>query len=670
MYDYEEMVLDPLSKTTERTFEPLQLWDDEYVLISTNDDGDKFICEPVELLGHVQDGDRMIVHEGRKYGVSNHVRGKLNGFFMRIPERMQRANGTWELGGTDFTVLVIHHGWDRKRIIWRTEEAKLLFDTLLMRFFASARRVEMIAQFKANGTLPELPEEYIEHPENPLSGYQKCALAAGMWANDYALFMDPGTGKTPICIARICAEARRKAKETGKLYRALVICPPHVRLNWEREVEKFATTPGKTCVLRGSKLNRSNRLIEVVRQEEDCEWSIAIISVDSVSRTWESLSIIPWDLIILDESHYIKSGWSLRGKFHLKFNQTPAKQKMILTGTPIANNIWDLWAQLEFLGKGLSGFTTDRAFKNFHCTFDKRISKGGTPVQKLIGLKGIPLLQERLARIAFSITKEEANLGLPDKVYDLEEVEMNPFQRETYTKLATQMIAEVEELIEDGQVSVTHILTKMLRLAQITSGFVKIDDARDPDTGDLLAKGATIQLGKENPKVEACKRMVMESENKTVIWCCFIEDLRALSQAFHDAGINHVSYHEVTHPDHKVRGVHEAMDVLNNDPDCKVFLGNPASAAEGLNLLGYNLQDPENSDTCVDHEIFYSCNWNMVQRQQAEDRAHRRGTRNPVRITDLVVAGTIDEEIRARLNSKKVKALMIQDVKEILERLL
>ena len=98
-------------------------------------------------------------------------------------------------------------------------------------------------------------------------------------------------------------------------------------------------------------------------------------------------------------------------------------------------------------------------------------------------------------------------------------------------------------------------------------------------------------------------------------------------------------------------------------------MGNPSSGGTGLNILGYDPTEPDKYETYTDTEIFFSTDWNAAKRSQAEDRAHRRGTRMPVRIIDLVVPGTIDEEIRARVAGKVQTAVMIQDVKEILTRL-
>jgi len=110
-----------------------------------------------------------------------------------------------------------------------------------------------------------------------------------------------------------------------------------------------------------------------------------------------------------------------------------------------------------------------------------------------------------------------------------------------------------------------------------------------------------------------------------------------------------------------------------------VFIGNPAAGGTGLNLIGYPPEGheiyerlgktPDDWETNCNHVIYYSQDWSMVKRSQSEKRAHRRGTRAPVRVTDLVVPNTVDTEIREAVLDKTRNALEIGDLRRILERL-
>jgi SNF2 family DNA or RNA helicase len=651
--------LEPLSRATGHTLEQLRLTDTDRLLLDLDEDGTRFIATAI----CVRNGEMVNwtpSYDARKW-------------FKRVPERDHLDGDTWKLAGTDFTAILIRHAWPADRLIFKTEAAKNLYRYLLLRFFSQNKTAVTAANFKINNIVPELPKDFIDHPELPLSGYQRTALLCQLQQSYFALFMQQGTGKTPIAIARVGYEAQQKMQAGKGMYRALIVAPKQVRMNWANEFGRFSTVPGKVVVIRGGKVRRIRGLTEAVRQEDDCAFSACVCSYEALHNTMEAFSRIPWDIMILDESHYIKAPNSKRSKNSRNIRDL-ADRRLILTGTPIANNPMDLWSQLEFLDSGLSGFMSYKVFRTFHGVYEK--SKGG--FEKLVALQNVPLIKERLARISFSITKAEANLGLPEKTWDVYEVTMQPKQRKLYVDLAEAMIAAIEEELaraaaEGRVITAEHVLTRLLRLAQITSGHVRWD-AQHGEDGSTMNNPRVEQIPGGNPKVQAILDIHREDteadpKSKRIIWCHFVEDIRVVSEALAKEGINHVSYHPLTHPKYRVKEVHEAARIFNQDKDVTIFLGNPASAAEGLNLLGYDPANPSDSDMYCDHEIFMSCDWSAVKRSQAEDRAHRRGTRRNVRITDLTVPGTIDEEIRKRVVGKRKMAMEIQDIREMMSRL-
>jgi len=690
-------VLEPLSAATATTLAPIQFNDTDFLELDITLENDRmhFIAEAVCLLRcsgskmlpsfdnglnppYVITPEGAFYKDDRYYHYPSHNASMR--WFQRIPERIQKGYGKWRLGGTDFTALVIHHIWPHHKIIFKSEEAIIFYTYLLKRFLIQSKNATIAAEYALTKIVPQMPKDFIEHPTLPLLPYQKVALLACLNQESYALFMEQGTGKTPIVINRICLEGARKRVKKEGMYRALIICPQQVRSNWEREFERFATVPGKISILHGGKINRIRSLIEGITSEDDCVWSACIISQDSVENTWEAFEKMKWDLVVIDESHRIKNPQTDRFKTLLKIDSMRSKAKMILTGTPIANTIFDLWSQLEWLGNGLSGFSTYSNFRSFHGIWNDSIKEIG--IRKLVAFKNTPLIQERLARLSFLINKKDANLNLPDKVYDLYEVIMTAKQSEIYRKLATKLVVEIEEDIataeaEGRTVTVDHILTRLLRLAQICSGFVKTDSSGNfSDEGEYENVGGKIvQIANPNPKIEALISIIKEDiendpNSKILVWATFIEDLRIISEALTNAGIKHVGYHNVISKDYRVKDSAIAAEVINKDRDCKVLVANPASGGIGLNFLGYDVDKPNDYETYVNHEIYFSCNWSAVNRIQSEDRAHRRGTRTNIRITDLMVPRTIDEEIRKRVLDKRRMAMTIQDVRHILNDVL
>ena len=675
-----------LSSATKEALRPLRIAPrDHFYLEIVDDKRGKTIKFKMTVLGLTRevadDTDHELIvkgHDGTRFAKTyNGPSQEALKIFQFIPECRSEATASGAgdniavLGMTDFTAISLSRIIPSDRIIFKDDDSQTAFRYLIRRFFAQTARANMTASFKINGIVPEMPADYVPHPQWPLSDYQKTALMFALGQESTALFMDRGTGKTAVTINRVCLEAQRHHQKTGKMLRVLVVTPNQVRLNWQEEFKKFSTVPGKTTIIRGGQMKRIRLLTHIVSSDEKSIFSIGIIGYDTMAVTIEYLKKIQWDLIVCDESHYFK--WHRTKRYEaLRELRDVSGKRMVLTGTPIGNSIFDLWTQFEFQAEGMSGFQSFESFRRFHGRWKMIDNAHG--VEKLVGLQNVPLLQERLARTAFSITKKEAGLNLPDKVYDIYEVEMTKKQAHVYDSIASQLAVEIEADLEAAEaegtknLAVNHALTKLLRLAQITSGFVKWDMSVGPDEALLPAR--VEQIDSINPKIEAVVEMLNDEERdprgKTIIWCCFHEDIEAVSRKLTELGIKHGKYYGKT--SQAERDAH--VDAFNNDPEFRVFIANPATAGEGLNLLGYNPTKPDESNTFCDHEIFFSQNWSMIQRVQAEDRAHRRGTRTQVRITDLMVPGTIDQEIRDRVTAKLNSANAVQDVREILQRVL
>lgn len=637
-------MLEPLTKATGKQLEPIRVWPE--ITLTLHTDGDNFIAELNRQPNYeVIDWLMKTFPESEWLGARNYDKQRL-----------------YRLGATDFTALTIQHCFPEEQLLYGDEEAELRYQYLCKRFVAQDARAALQANYKLHAAEPEMPKGWVDHPDFPLSKCQRTAVAFGFKQEASALFMDRGTGKTATAINRFCNEAVLKKS----MYRVLIVCPNQVRMNWQREIEKFATCRGKVTIIRGTKEKRVRAFVQAAMSEPDCEFSAVIVGYDTMAAADELyVKYRMWNLVVCDESHFFKSSYTKRWKTMLKLREA-SHQRMILTGTPIGNSMMDLWTQFEFLGLGLSGFTKFGNFRKFHGDF----MQVGEGIQKLIGHKNVPLIQERLARMSFTVTKEEAGLDLPDKVYDLAEAEMTTKQAKVYKQVANDLYAELEDRLS-GDVSpmtIENALTSLMRLAQITSGFITFDAVHDPENGVEISPRKIQQIEESaNPKIEAVREMLRESDPqaKTLIWCCFVEDIKQLEALLIDEGIGGGSYYGAT--SEKDRQINN--DAFNNDPNFRVLICNPQTAGEGLNLLGYDVNNPEESQTYCDHEIFFSCNWSAIQRGQAEDRAHRRGTRMPVRITDLIVPDTIDEEIRNRVKDKQSGAMSVLDIKNILESL-
>lgn len=675
-----------LSDETETKFTKPKLGKRDYLFIWLNDAGDKFICETraYKWYEEIVPGDmhqeyvrelRVVLNiynePQRPSYAGNEMLRELPGA-RHLSDIGPKGQFKWVLPTTDFTALLINELWPRDRIVFgrgvedKDEEAELMFTALVKRFLAQTGRASRQARFKTTGELTPVPKDWRTHEILPLSDCQQEAVMFAQGFDGTALFMDKGTGKTATAIQSMCMSAMRHKNKTGKMFRVLLAVPNQARTNWLNEILRFAVCPGKVAIMRGDKRTRIQTFVQAITTEDDCNFSAMIAGYDSLSGTADELVKMEWDLMICDESHFFKSHRTNRWKSVKRLAQR-SRQRIALTGTPIGNSPMDLYTQLEFLSPGLSGFSSFKSFREFYGQWE---GVEGAPqgVQRLTGLQYIPLLKERLTRLSFQVTKKEAGLNLPEKTYDVYEVEMTPAQKSIYASVASKIISEVEDQLsgETTEVEIQNALVKLLRLAQITSGHLRTSAVFNED-GDMLSPAEFSIVASPNPKTEACIDIIRDEplDGKIIIWAWFVPDIENLCERLTKEGIKHVSYYGATSD--KQRDIN--YEQFNCDPETRVIVCNPKTAGEALTLLGYdwaNTPDDVEVATHTSRVIYYSQNWSSLLRSQSEDRPHRRGTRREVQYTDLQCPGTIDVDISNVVNSKLAMASSVLDVREIL----
>ena len=650
-----ENFLEPLNRRTQNLLNRINVKND-YLVLKTDDDNENFIAEFYALL------------DGRRTFASWNAHKLIK----RIPERkaINEYERIYKFAGTDFTALIINASWPVENLIFEGN-AKLLFDFLLMRFLRQTKASRLYADYKINGVVPEDPPDFYDHPEFPLSDFQKIPVFAQHFIEGSNLWMEQGTGKTPIVISRINYEAHQIYKNEKRMYRALIVVPKNVRTSWQNKIEQFAIYPGRATILTGNQLKRIKLLTDAFKLEENdnSEYTIVICSYDTVLRSWNAMKYIKWDFCCLDEAHMIKSSSTKRWK-QIKELRSLCKCRVGLTGTPFANSLFDVFTQLEWLGHGMSGFTSFKAFRSYYGKFLPRNETRQFDVLK--GYQNLPILQERIARLAYQITRKEALPYLPAKTYDVIDVMMTPEQKEFYMKIRDQLMVELKEDLKTlpKQLTASHILTKLLRLSQITAGFLKWD-AQYADDGTLLNEEHLIEEITPNPKIEALLEFLATTneKQKVIIWCDKVPAIHSISRALTKNSYKHVTYYGGT----KDKARNEAERAYNEDADMKCFVGNPAAGGTGLDLWGYipRWVGTEKDHGCnTEYVIYFSQNWSMIHRSQSEDRAMRSGTRAPVQYIDLLVPGSIDVEIAKRVLQKQLDAAELQDVRAVMKRVL
>lgn len=625
-----------LSHATAALFKPVSLDPNDLLYIDVTDDGKHF---------------NIIITDKNFEGNASFV--ARESWINRIPEKKRlTGNSAWQIAATDYAVEIIAALWPANQITFPNKKAKLVFNYFLLTGAQQEINATAIAAFKAEGITPE---QHLDMSVSlPLTKYQQVASYCCHNSDGFGLFMEQGTGKTPIVIAKICNEALNHSPD--RPYRAIVVCPKNVRHNWVSEFERFGTTKGRVTIIRGNEIERITGLIEATMPANGDKYCVAVISYESMARSLDVLQGIEWDLAVLDESHYIKHCQTKRAQAAFKLRDN-AKCRLVLTGTPVSNTPLDLYSQFEFMGQGWSGFSDWWAFKEFYGVY---AITGDNQHKKLVDCQNLPFMKERLARCSFLVTKKEALPDLPDKVYDSYECEMGERQTEVYKAIAQDLLYECDSMINEATggnaaIVANNVLTRLLRLAQIASGYAVYD------TGET-------EYFPDNPKLQALREILAEksADEKTIVWSSFVPCIKQVEEMLKAAGIGCVTFYGGTSDAARI----EAERKFNYDADCKVFIGNPAAGGTGLNLLGYPPHHGELATTNANHAIYYVCDWSLVKRAQSEDRCYRMGTRQKVRITDLMVPGTVDEDIRIRVLKKKIMSLELTDVREMLNSLL
>jgi hypothetical protein len=424
-------------------------------------------------------------------------------WMMELPDAKRQEDGYIETGATDTAVekILLQSG---KYDLEFDEDASCAFEYLVAVSETGKVTAAIVHDFKVNGIVPD--DTAVEY--GLLSPYQKVGLTCALRSPGYGLFMKQGTGKTAIAVQAVVNDAHNKDK-----YRAIIVCPPNVRMNWQKEFNKFATQHIDVHVLRGGQIKRLSQIVEAVKSKH--ERVVMVCNYETLQQSWDALSFVEFDLAVLDEAHYIKSKSTKRYEYAMKLRDNSSR-RLVLTGTPVANSIMDLYTLFEFMGKGMSGFRTFEGFRKFFGQL-RSTEHGDAFVQA----QNLPILKDRLARYSFIITKEEALPYLPDKVYSSIEVEMMEDQTKAYLLLRDELVMEIDNLLataENEAVAVNNILTQLLRLSQITSSF-KVIPAIIDENGVVQSPRRVIPFA-TNVKVNAILEDSVERprHHKTIVW--------------------------------------------------------------------------------------------------------------------------------------------------------
>lgn len=473
--------------------------------------------------------------------------------------------------------------------------------------------------------LSEYPDLYIERTDSqaaPASSvparpayqpktepfqHQERALAKARTRDSFALFMEQGTGKTKVAIDRA-----GELWAAGKIDAVLVVSKKGVHRQW------ISSQIPEHCGCRWSGAYWSGKAW-IGEEAQGLAWYA--INYDGAKTPHGKDACLALAaryrgriMLVCDESQEIKNPQSARHKAMEALKVAAhSPYRMVLTGTPIAVNLTDEWAQLRWLDESILGMQYAAAFRNEYCIL------GGYDGRQIVGYKNLEKFRRRVEPAQFRASKEEIGI-LPklrrDWVFDL-----SAAQKRAIKQIRQEFMAQ----LESGQlVTVENAAVALIRIQQASNGF-------------LATANGYADFG-VNPRLDALEEILAGYEGKTIIWARFVRDIQLIAERLDRLGIQHVEYYGATSD--KARD--EAVKQFLAPGGPRVFLSNPQAGGVGLNLQG----------ECR-HAIYYSHSFNAIDRWQSEDRIHRIGTVGSVVYTDMIANGGIDRVILANLKQKK-----------------
>lgn len=432
-----------------------------------------------------------------------------------------------------------------------------------------------------------------------------------------ALLMEMGTGKTLTTIAVTGA-----LLQAGRICRVLIVAPLSILGVWEKEFREFADFPYCLAVLSGN----SAKKLDTLRHMTGNALQVVVVNYESAWRLEKDLLAWRPDLIVADEGHKIKTHNISASKAMHRLG-AKAGFRLLLTGTVITNKAVDVFSQYKFLNPSIFG-QSFYAFRNRY--FDMVGYGNHTPVLK----KSMENeLMERMHRIAYRATKAEC-LDLPEAVDILRQVDLEPEALRIYRALVKESYAELlGGTAAPVVVTAANILTRLLRLSQLTGGFIGNDE------NSVVEQVSAAKLA----ALEDILDGAVAEGKKLVIIARFIPEIKAICSLLEKRGLR---YSCITGG---VKNRDEQVSQFQNDPEVMVFVGQIATAGLGITL------------TAASTMVFYSLDYSMSNFEQAKARIHRVGQRMPCSYLYLVARGTVDEKVLAALKDKADLARLLVD---------
>ena len=446
-----------------------------------------------------------------------------------------------------------------------------------------------------------------------LRDYQKEGIS---WLNflwEYSfngiLADDMGLGKTIQTLSHLL-----RLKESNKLKTSLIIVPTSLLANWKNEITKFTPSLSKILLY-------GNEREHIFRRMKN--FDIVITTYAVLTRDIEKLKEFEFDYIILDEAQKIKNP---RAKVTISVKLLKAKHKLALSGTPVENNLGEVWSIFSFLMPGFLG--TYKFFKEYF----------QNPIEKDKSIEKLYLLNKKLKPFILRRTKENVVKELPPKTEIVKYTQFGEKQAKLYETIRVTMEKKVKEAISKKGINSSHltILDALLKLRQVCC-----DPRLLTDLGETINESAKLDLF-----LEIIEDLLLENR-KILVFSQFTSMLKIIEDELNKRDIEFVTLTGATKNREKV------IKKFKNS-DIQIFLISLKAGGVGLNL------------TEADTIIHYDPWWNLAAENQATDRAYRIGQDKPVFVYKLIIENSIEQKILELQNKKADIQKSIYEENEII----
>lgn len=408
---------------------------------------------------------------------------------------------------------------------------------------------------------------------------------------------DMGLGKTLQAIAVITNLHKKKLSE-----KTLIVMPKSLVFNWESEINKFSPDL-KVGIYYGT-----NRDMETFKNYE-----VILTTYGTIRNDIEDLKDIKLDFVILDESQNIKNIYSQANKAIMLLN---TRYRLALSGTPIENNLLELYSLFRFLNPTMLG-----SIENFNRYYM-------LPIQKDNDKNAMEELKKRIYPFILRRVKKEVLKDLPEKIEKTLFIEMNKEQKRFYEERRAYYYNLVHLSIKTNGLNKSQfsILQALNELRQIAS----CPENKNP------ALYSNKKIAVIENAIEAVK-----NNHKVLIFANYLSSIDSICRELSERGIKYLSMTGDT------KDRHSLVDKFQNDSSYKVFVMTLKTGGVGLNL------------TAADTIFIYDPWWNKTVENQAIDRAYRLGQDNTVFAYKMILKDTIEEKI---LTLQKAKSLLIENL--------